>query len=424
MSELAILGGPSAVRRPIGAYRSIGDDERAAVDRVLRSGCLSGFYGSPGPEFFGGEEVQRLEREWERRYGIAHAVSVNSATSGLFAAMAAIGISPGDEVIVPPYTMSATVVAPLLYGGIPVFVDIEPRTFCIDPDLVEAAISPRTKAIVAVNLFGHPAELERLRNLADERGIFLIEDSAQAPLGAENGRPCGTVGHIGVFSLNYHKHIHSGEGGICVTSDAKLARRLQLVRNHGENVVAEENDDLSNMIGFNYRMSEIHAAISSVQLDNAERHVSLRERAAAILADGTRDLEGWTVPHVRPGCRHNYYMFTVRLDDEVLGVSRGTFSRALAAEGFPNEVGYVQPQYRLPMFRKRKAIGKDNWPFSLTDRKYDGVLCPVAERLHEREVLQFQVPSWDVSDDVAAELVAAVRKVHRKRGELKRLDNR
>src|SRR5262249_5209652 len=157
--------------------------------------------------------------------------SINSATSGLMAAMGAAGISPGDEVIMPPFTMSATAMAPLTYGGIPVFVDIEPDTFCLDLDAVRAAIGARTRAVLAVNLFGHPARLHELRALCDEHGLKLIEDNAQAMLAEEHGRYAGTIGHIGVFSLNYHKHIHSGEGGICTTDDERLARRLQQIRN-------------------------------------------------------------------------------------------------------------------------------------------------------------------------------------------------
>ena len=154
---LAILGGEPVLANALPRRRSIGRPELDAVRRVVESGCLSGFYGSWGPEFDGGPAVKTFEAAWRERFGAAHAVSVNSATSGLVAAMGAIGIGPGDEVIVPPLTMSATVVAPLVYGGVPVFVDVDPETFCLDPALVRRAITERTKAILVVNLFGHPA---------------------------------------------------------------------------------------------------------------------------------------------------------------------------------------------------------------------------------------------------------------------------
>ena len=419
MSELALLGGAPVLPEPLPPYRSIGEPEREAVAEVLESGCLSGFYGSPGPEFLGGPKVRAFEEAWAERLGVKHAVSVNSATSGLVAAMGAVGVSPGDEVVVPPWTMSATVMAPLAYGGIPVFADIEPDTFCLDVDAVKAALTPRTRAIVAVNLFGHPAPLAELRELADRRGVRLVEDSAQAPLGEERGRSCGTVGHIGVFSFNFHKHVHTGEGGMCVTGDDDLARRLQLVRNHGENAAAWLGvRDLVNMIGFNLRMTELSAAVGLAQLRRMEEHVAVRERLAAMLTDGVADLDGLTPPRPRPGCRHNYYCWTLRYDADAVGVSRDVFSRALHAEGFPHSVAYVEPLYLLPVFQERIALGRDGFPFTLTERRYDKGLCPVVERLHEREAILFEPCAWQVSDTDGERLAAAVRKVHDRAGEL------
>ena len=401
-------------------YPSMGRAEKAAVMAVMRSGVLSGFYGSPGPQFLGGPKVRALEAEWAKRYGVKHAVSVNSATSGLMAAMGAIGLSPGDEVILPPWTMSATAMAPLVYGGIPVFADVEDKTFCIDPKSVRANITPKTRAILAVNLFGHPARLAELRRIADERGIHLVEDSAQAPFANEDNRLAGTVGHIGVYSLNFHKHIHSGEGGVCVTDDDALADRLRMIRNHGENAAAEmAGGDLTNLVGFNMRMTELSAAIALEQLKRIKSHVRRREILAEALTEGTRDLEGWTVPMPRKGCRHNYYVWLVRYDAAKVGVSRATFSKALAAEGFPHFTGYVAPLYRLPLFRERRAIGRDGFPFTLTNRTYADGLCPVAERLHEEEAIVFEPCAMDINKKTASKLIAAVRKVHDNRKRLK-----
>ncbi|MHA1570791.1 MAG: DegT/DnrJ/EryC1/StrS family aminotransferase, partial [Alphaproteobacteria bacterium] len=274
-TELALLGGTPVLAEPLPPYRSIGEAERTAVLEVLDSGCLSGFFGSPGPGFDGGPRIRAFEEAWRAQYDVAHAVSVNSATSGLMALMGAIGISPGDEVIVPPYSMSASALAPLFYGGIPVFADIEPQTFGLDPAAVAAAITPRTKAILVVSLFGHPARLTELRQLADTHGLYLIEDNAQAPLGREDGRWAGTIGHAGVFSLNYHKHIHTGEGGICVTDDDALAQRVRLIRNHGENLVEPLHiADLTNLVGMNLRMRDLSAAVGLAQLSQIERHTT------------------------------------------------------------------------------------------------------------------------------------------------------
>ena len=412
---LAINGGRPAVTRPLAPFHGIRDEERAAVLRVLDRGApLSGFYGSAQPRFFGGTEVQSFEAAWCARYGTRHAVSVNSATSALIAAMGAIGIGPGDEVIVPPYTMSATAIAPLFYGGIPVFADIEPNYFCLDPGAVERAISPATRAIIAVNLFGHPAELRRLREIADAKGLYLIEDSAQATLAAEHGRIAGTVGHIGVFSLNVHKHIQSGEGGVCVTEDELLAKRLQLIRNHGENVTEwAELGDITNIVGFNFRMTEITAAIANAQLQRVDALVARAERIAERLTAGTADLPGIRPPPVRRGCRHNYFMWSFTFDPDVVGCSRSAFAQALAAEGFPNAEGYVPPLYLLPMFQKRIAIGRKGFPFTLTNRDYAPGLCPVTEAMHVKHLLQFQPVSWEADDEQIDMLIEALRKVHR-----------
>ncbi len=421
MSELALLGGKPVLTEPLSPYRSMGQRERAAVIEVMESDCLSGFYGSPGPEFFGGPKVRELEQAWCKTFEVPFSVSVNSATSGLIAAMGAIGISPGDEVIVPPYTMSATAVAPLFYGGIPVFSDIEPDTFCLDPSAVQSALSPTTKAIIAVNLFGHPAQLHRLKKISEDAGIYLIEDNAQAPLASEHGRRCGTIGDIGIYSLNYHKHIHSGEGGMCVTGNEHLAQRLQLIRNHAENAVDWlDIADLNNLIGHNFRMTEVSAAIALTQLFDIEEHVRRREHIAKRLSSETTSLHGLSPPLVRNGCRHNFYCWVLRCED-TLGVERHIFSQALLAEGFPNTEGYVKPLYYLPVFQKRIALGRNGFPFTLTKRTYSKGMCPTAECMYEQEVLFFEPCAYDVDDETLDLLVKCIHKVHESRDDLAKL---
>ncbi len=412
-------GGEPVLRRPLPSFNGIGKEEIEAVGRVLESGMLSGFVGAPGERFLGGPVVRRFEDAWCERFQTRHAIAVHSATAGLFAAMGAVGITPGDEVIVPPYTMSATVMAPLAYGGIPVFADIEPDTFCLDPASVRSKIGPRTKAILAVNLFGHPARLAELSAIAREHGLFLVEDNAQSPLATENGRFCGTIGDIGIFSLNYHKHIHAGEGGVCVTHNGRLAERLQLIRNHGENAVeALGLEDIANLVGCNYRMTEVGAAIALEQLKKADPLVSRAEQIAGALSESVRGLEGLAAPPVRTGCRHVYYIWALRLDEAALGVTREQFSRALAAEGFPHALGYVPPLYWLPLFQKRVAFGP--YPFDRSAVRYPRGLCPVVERLHRKELLTFGVTLYDLDTATVAQLGEAIRKVHSRRAELVR----
>jgi perosamine synthetase len=422
-SQLALLGGTPVLDAPLAPFRRLGAEEKALVNEVFDTGLLSGFLGTWSDEFRGGPYVRRLEADWTRTFGCKHAVTVNSNTSGLIAAMGAIGLSPGDEVIVPPFSMSATVMAPLFYGGIPVFVDIEPNTFSLDPEKVEAAISPRTKAILVVNLFGHPAYLAALRRLADERGIYLIEDNAQGPLAMESGRFAGTIGHIGVFSLNVHKHIQTGEGGICVTDDDQLALRMQLIRNHGENSVEPAGiGDLTNMIGLNIRMTEITAAIAIAQLEKGPRIVEERIAIADRLSRHVGTLPGITAPAIRRDCRHVYYIWSSTLDPNSLGVSRSTIIAALSAEGVPVFPGYVEPLYKLPAFQKRMAIGREGFPFTLSNRSYPDGLCPVAEKLYKESLMAYEICSYDPTPDQMTKICDAFTKVFENLGALRSID--
>ncbi|MEK6556690.1 MAG: DegT/DnrJ/EryC1/StrS family aminotransferase, partial [Candidatus Margulisiibacteriota bacterium] len=254
MGKLAINGGQKVRTTLFPPYRIFDEHEEGAIKRVFDSGVLSRFLGTWHQDFLGGPEVQALESEWAQHFGVAHVVAVNSATSGLYCAVGAAGIGPGDEVIVSPYTMSASATAALIYNAIPVFADIEPDFFCLDPKSVEEKITPRTKAIIVVDLFGQPYARDQINAIAKAHGLLVIEDCAQAPGAKMGDRFAGTLGDMGVFSLNYHKHIHSGEGGIIVTDNAEFADRLRLIRNHAESVVEGKGvANLVNMLGFNYR---------------------------------------------------------------------------------------------------------------------------------------------------------------------------
>ena len=222
MTKLALLGGSPVRTRLFPASRVIGPDEVEAARKVAESEILSRYLGVWHPDFFGGPQVQAFEREWAEVYQTRHAIAVNSATSGLYAAVGAAGVGPGDEVIVSPFTMTASAIAPLIFNAIPVFADIDPETYTLAPEGVAARITPRTKAIIVVHIFGQPADMDPLMTLANRHGLTVIEDCAQAPFAAYKGRPVGGLGHMGVFSLNYHKHIHTGEGGLVTTNDDRL----------------------------------------------------------------------------------------------------------------------------------------------------------------------------------------------------------
>jgi len=288
-SDLAIHGGSKTITAPFKRFNPIGSEESEAAKAVVDTGVLSKFLGAWDPDFFGGPKVQEFERMCERYFGVKHAVTVNSWTSGLIAAVGAVGIEPGDEVIVSPWTMCASATAILHWNAIPVFADIESETFCLDPKSVEANITPYTKAIMAVDIFGHSANMDAICSIATKHGLKVITDSAQAPGVQYNGKVAGTLADVGGFSLNYHKHIHTGEGGILVTNDDDIADKLQLIRNHAEAVVGPKgNTDLRNMIGYNFRLGEIEAAIGIEQLKKLSGFVASRQRAAERLSRGFR----------------------------------------------------------------------------------------------------------------------------------------
>ncbi|MHB1291243.1 MAG: DegT/DnrJ/EryC1/StrS family aminotransferase [Sulfuricella sp.] len=390
---------------------------------VLDSTVLSKFLGIWSPEFYGGPRVQKLEREWAAYFGIRHAVSVNSATSGLYAAVGAAGVGPGDEVIVSPYTMTASATAALVYGGIPVFADIDPETFCLCPVSIRERITPRTKAIIVVDIFGHPAEMNEIMQIARDHHLVVIEDAAQAPGAHYHGCNAGTLADMGVFSLNYHKTIHCGEGGMVVTNSDEFAERLQLIRNHGEVVVKNKGvTNLVNMVGFNYRMTEIEAAIASEQLKKLEGLVKPRVEAAVFLTRELSGLPGLTPPTVRPNVRHGYYIYVMKYDALATGVSREVFAKALRAEGIPLGEGYVEPIYLQPMYQQRIAFGKGGFPFTYPGYQgvlnYEKGLCPVTERMHFKELLHGDFCHAGMMHQDLEDIVCAFRKVSKNTSEL------
>ena len=404
---LALHGGPPVISTPLANFVSIGEDEVAVVSDVIRGGVLSAYIGAPGTGFMGGNRVRDFERQLADYFGVKHAVAVNSWTSGLIAAVGAIGLEPGDEVITTPWTMSATATAILHWNCIPVFADIDPDSFNICPKSVAKVITSRTRAIIAVDIFGQSADMPALRKLADVHGLKLLCDTAQAPGARVGSAYTGTFADIGGFSLNYHKHIHCGEGGVLVTNDDFLAERLCLIRNHAESVIRSDDPaQLSNMLGYNFRMGEIEAAIASVQLTKLAARVASRQRIAAELNMGLNFLRGINLPMVSEGGTHAYYIYGLTIDVNSLGVSRERIIEALRSEGVPSLMAGYQNLHLLPLFRHKIAYGTKGFPWSSpycsSDIQYGPGLCPMAEKLHSETFLginicMHELPTQDVS---------------------------
>jgi perosamine synthetase len=423
MTKLAIKGGQRLRIQPLLARRTMGEAEKQAVIEVMDSGELSGFFGSPGPQWLGGEKVQKFERKWADNYGYKHAISVNSWTTGLMTAVGAIGIGPGDEVIVSPYTMSASATAILFYGGIPVFADIDPDTFNITAATIEPHITQRTKAIMVVHIFGQTAEMEAIMLMARKHNLKVIEDGAQSPGVKYKGKPICGFGDVGGFSLNYHKHIHTGEGGMLVTNDDQIALRCQLIRNHGENLVdVQPIEDLTNILGANYRMTELQAAIGIAQLDRLDGYVVHRQRLAAHFGKQLAGIPGLRPAKVADDAEHAYYLYPVKYDASVTGISRKAFVEAVNAELPPAKVweqfgfieGYVKPLYLAPLYQKKIAVGHSGFPWSVNadvEYNYAKGICPVVEQMYDHELIYTPLMREPLMESDIDDFVDAIKKV-------------
>ena len=396
--------------------------EGLAAFKAISSGYLSKFEGAhsakPPFSFFGGPQVLDLERRWAGLLGIGHCIAVNSATSGLYAAIGALNVGYGDEVIVSPYTMAACATAPLVYGAIPVFADVDASTGCLDPASVAANVTNKTKAIIVVHQFGFPAEMDKIMAIARKNGIAVIEDCAQAWKTTYQDQAVGTFGDIAVFSLNVNKAIQSGEGGLCVTNNPSLAYRIQLIRNHGEAVVGPAGyEEIENIVGFNYRMTEVTAAIANSQLAKLERLTKKRLLLVSAFLQGVSNFE-WMEP-MQPVCskcngrdseccQSGYYLvpFALRPD-----IDRDHFVQAMIEEGVPVGAGYVRPLYFQPMFQNKVAF-KGNYPFAAPEnaeckQTYLEGTAPIAEHLNSKSlctisVLRHPHRLGDVRDLIAA----------------------
>ncbi len=307
----------------------IGDDERAAVDRVLRSGMLA-----QGPE------VKAFEEEFSQHFGLGRAcVAVNSGTSGQHLGLLSCGVGAGDEVIVPSFTFAATANSVALTGATPVFADIDADDFCLSPEAFEAAITERTVGVMPVHLYGHPAKMDRITQIAKARGLQVFEDAAQAHGASLNGTPVGAFGSFAMFSLYPTKNMTSGEGGMVSVATDEIERLMRLYRNQGM-----ERQYHNEVVGFNTRMTDIHAAIGRVQLTKVDGWTARRQQNAAFL---TANLVGVSTPPVADGAVHVYHQYTVRVPDD-----RDGFAAALREEyNVGSGMFYPVPNHRLLPFQ-------------------------------------------------------------------------
>jgi perosamine synthetase len=300
--------------------------ERKAVNRVLRSLSLA-----QGPE------VKSFEAEFSKIVGDRECVAVNSGTSALHVSLIALGIGPGDEVIVPSFTFAATANVVSLVGATPIFVDIDPKTYCLQPELIKNAITTKTRAIIVVHLYGLPADMKSVCQIAKDYSLLVIEDAAQAHMASIDGKMVGTFGDAAAFSFYPTKNMTSGEGGMVVLSESDKARTCRLLRNQGM-----EKRYQNEVPGFNLRMTDIHAAIGRVQLRKLPEMTEKRIKNAEYLS---KNLNCESTPIVPSGYKHVYHQYTVRIKR-----SRNEFSRLLTLQGIGNDVYYPTQVHKLPSF--------------------------------------------------------------------------
>jgi dTDP-4-amino-4,6-dideoxygalactose transaminase len=377
------MGSAGVERVPDGLKRrwpDIRPEDIAAVQSVLERGVLGGV---------GAPEMTALETEWAAFVGREACLLFNSGTAAIHAALYAIGIEPGDEVITTSYTFAGTWQPILHQGATPVFVDIDPRTFDLDPRRIEERITPRTKAIIAVHIGGMPADLDEILAIAARHGLAVIEDACQAHGATYHGRQVGSIGVIGCYSLNSSKILSGGEGGLLVADDPDLLARARRLRTFGEDIPELAKLTGWNFrpytgysIGWNYRHQEMPAALARSQLKRLPAYIATGQHNAAILDEALDGIPGMTTPFVPNDRTSSYYHYRVRLDPSALGlghvpptVFRDALGQALLAAGVGCELWHTQPAPAFPVFQERGGYDPADYPEAIAMLDSSLVIC-------------------------------------------------
>lgn len=436
MSELAILGGTPVRTKPFQSPVVVDEKEWNCIKQVFDSREFSRFMGSPAGDmakilvmpsqeaenleghyfsFLGGRMVRKFEADFAGKFGVSYAISVNSATSGLSTALGVAGIGPGDEVITTCMSFNATALSILLFNSIPVFADVNEENFCVAPEEIAKAITPKTKAILVVHLLGYAADMDLIMDIAKRHNLIVIEDCAQSPGTKYKGRYVGTIGDMGVFSFQETKNMMTGEGGMIITSNPEFSKKARLIRNHGESVPDDTWDDesLVNLMGMNFRMTELTAALGVAQLSKLDENNRVRSENTKYLSEQLAGLQGLNVCEFKE--EEVPHIFPLLYDENATGVNRAKILVALRAEGIPVGSGYLKLMYENPIFLRKIAYGIGQCPWSChlygRPREYSKGDCPKAERLiKERFIWFYHINSPNTLDDMD-DIVKAFKKV-------------
>ncbi len=388
VDKLAIDGGRQVIEFPLPTIKNatgrlIGEEEMTLVKEVIESGCLAYLYG---------EKVAEFEKRFAELYQIKHGVAVSSGTAALHTAMIYLDPDPGDEILVSPITDMGSVIPVLYQQAIPVFVDVDPFNQNMDPQAIEAKISSRTRGIMVTHIYGSPADMGPIMEIARKHDLFVIEDCAQAHMTEYRGRLAGTIGNIGCFSFQQSKHITTGDGGMVIADeDQRFGRRLRECFDKGWPRHKPGRDH--NFLAPNYHMTELQAAVGIAQIQKYSISIVARREAAAKLDNLLREEEAFEPIGTLPDCRQTYFYYTFRLKLELLRANTETIIKALTAEGLTCEHGYPGPipLYLYKMIREKKTFGKSGWPFNLPGGRkkwnFEEGLCPQAEKCCRETVI-------------------------------------
>jgi perosamine synthetase len=379
------------------------------VNTVLQSGKFARQSGS---------WVSKFEHDFAEKFGVKHAIAVSSGTAALHVALAALGVGPGDEVINTPHCFIGTATPVVHAAAVPVFADIDPRTFNIDPQTIPSRITSNTKAIIPVHLNGCPADMDPISQIAREHNLYVVEDAAQAHGARYKGQMVGSLGDVGCFSFWEDKIITTGgEGGMVITNDSQLANRAKKFHHHGEDrqdgtYYQGERLYFHDSLGYNYRMTEIQGAIGTVQLQKMDQYVSARRKNSHYLAELLANIEGIIPPFEPPDVKHVYYKFIVRLDRDILDIDAEEFVNVLSAEGIQCSRRYPTPLHQQPVFTEKRGFGSTSAPFTppwhTRDVSY-GSGAPVAEQLPRELVRLLMRPTFSEGD--IEDIARGVKKV-------------
>jgi len=350
------------------AEPSVGEGETKAVAQVLRSGY-----------YVQGSNVRKFEEKFAGYIGTKHAIATNSGTAALHIALAAAGIGTGDEVIVPALTFFSTASSVIHNNAIPIFADIDSEVYCLDPKDMEKRVSDKTKAVIPVHLYGHPAEMDSIMEIAEDCDLLVVEDAAQAHGAEYKGKRVGSFGHVGCWSFFATKNMTTGEGGMITTNDSNIAEKARIIRSHG----MTSRDDHT-VLGYNYRMNEISAAIGLVQLSKLDKLNEIRTKNSMYLLKGLEGVEWLNLPRIKPYVKHAFFWCPVQVNEEKLGMKTKDLITKLRERGVEVRHRYVAPLYKQPMLLNQDAYPKKcpfSCPFYGRKIDYSQFNCPNAEKI-------------------------------------------